>query len=133
MRRIIYRMNPARQRSAPGEMNATEKRYAAYLQSQLLAGHILSWAFEDVTFTLAHNVSGARNACTYTPDFRVRIAEGDGVRVIFTDVKAFWKKAGKPGIEEDAKAKMKIVAELFPDFEFYFTWEENGRWEKTPL
>lgn len=128
MKKIIYSSRPHHQRRGPGEMNHTEARYARYLETLRLAGEILSWHFEDHALVLSHNVKGGRNGSSYTPDFRVRIADGDGVRIEFHDCKGYSAKEHGPWIEPDAREKIKVAAELYPDYLFVVVWEERGKW-----
>lgn len=81
-------------------MNKLETAYAAYLDLRQHAGEITWWAYEAITFRLAERTF-------YTPDFAVRAA--DAVLEIH-ETKGFW--------EEDARAKIKFAASLFP-FRFF--------------
>lgn len=89
----------AKGRLAKGTMNATETRYAAYLDQLRLAGEVLQWKFEAIKLQLAPDT-------TLTPDFMVMMADGSlemhdvkGAKAIYTD---------------DAKVKMKVAAKEFP-------------------
>jgi hypothetical protein len=145
--RIIFHPHPHRIRHQPGEMNATERAYAEYLQGLKYEGEIISCQFEAVTFTLAHNEPGLRNGCTYTPDFRVVVAAtGDsihwggncaGIEIQCHDVKALWTEKTKKGVkrapkyEEDARVKIKVAAELFPEYRWFGVWrDESGVWNR---
>ena len=77
-------------------MNKTEQRRAEELDALLRAGEIAAWWWEGFTFKLAHDTR-------YTPDFVIQ--ENDGsLRV--EETKGFWR--------DDARAKTKIFASLFP-------------------
>jgi hypothetical protein len=102
------------------KINKTEQKYGSHLEVQKKAGQIHDYKFEALKFRLA-------DECTYTPDFMVILKDGS-VKMI--DVKAFWKKANKPGITEDSLVKMKVVGEQFPMFSFFATWEKDGVWEE---
>lgn len=52
-----------------GEMNNTERAYAAHLNALQLSGAVLWYRFEGLKFRLAGNTF-------YTPDFAVMIADG---------------------------------------------------------
>ena len=96
-----------RVRKRRGEMNATEARFAAELQTRQSVGEIVWFAFECVTFRLADKT-------TYTPDFLVLYAT---LELWAIDVKGTTKTKGgkyKPFSEEDARIKIKLAAELFP-------------------
>ncbi len=112
----------ARGRTAPRDrgMNKAETRYAQQLEALKDTGFILRYRFEAVKLRLADR--------TYlTMDFMVQMPDGG---IEFHDVKAFWKKAGKVGIEEDAAIKMKVAAEQYPEWVFKAVWERGGKWEE---
>lgn len=79
-----------------GQMNKTEAAYAAWLESEKQAGRVVWFAFEALKFRLA-------DATFYTPDFAVQLASGE---LQAHEVKGHWI--------DDARAKIKIAAELFP-------------------
>lgn len=89
-------------RHVPGVMNATEQSYADGLEFRRLAGEIITWVFEAVTFKLAAD-------CRYTPDFAVWLADGT---MEFIDA-----KGGGP-MDEKSRVKVKFAAEKFPQFVF---------------
>jgi hypothetical protein len=77
-------------------MNSWERAYAQRLEVQRLAGHIVSWSFEPMSFRLARKTF-------YHPDFMVITLED----VQFHEVKG-------PVAQDDAVAKWKIAAEQHP-------------------
>lgn len=79
-----------------GTMNKTEVEYAKILDVRKFAGEIEWYAFEGITFRLAANTR-------YTPDFVVMLAGG---AMECHEVKGYWM--------DDARAKIKIAADLFP-------------------
>lgn len=79
-----------------GQMNGTEAAYADELKLMLLSGQIQWFKFEGVKLRLA-------DATFYTPDFAVMAA--DGVMEMH-EVKGHWM--------DDARAKIKIAADLYP-------------------
>lgn len=97
-----------------GEMNKTEKEFSLYLEAQRLRGDILAWKFEPEKFRLANN-------CFYTPDFFVLNADNT---VTFYEVKGFWT--------DDARIKIKVVAEQFPWYQFTAAYKrtkkDGGGW-----
>jgi len=99
-------------------MNKTETKFSHRLEALKRAGTIVDWRFEALKFRLA-------DMTTYTPDFLVISADGS---ITLIDTKAYWKKAGKVGITEDANVKIKVVAEQYPWFAFQTTWEQDGGW-----
>jgi hypothetical protein len=82
-----------------GQMNATESRYAEHLEMQKRAGAVLWWRFEGIKLRLADNTF-------LTIDFPVMRA--DSV-LEMVDV-----KGSKAVFQDDARAKMKIAAEMYP-------------------
>lgn len=109
-------------RRAPGEMNGTERKYAARLETERLAGVIEWYAFEAVTFKLAPDTR-------YTPDFLVMLAD---MTIELHEVKGSYREKAtgdrKPFIEEDAKLKIKVAAHLLP-FRFSIVYPiPGGAW-----
>lgn len=89
----------AKGRLPKGVMNATETKYATYLDELKLAGEVVWWRFEPVKLLLAP-------LTTLTPDFMVQLADG---AVELHDV-----KGAKAIYEDDAKVKMKVAAQVYP-------------------
>lgn len=83
-----------------GAMNKTEQAYADRLRALEHAGEVLWFKFEGMKLRLADNTF-------YTPDFAVLAS--DGVLEMH-EVKGFW--------QDDARAKIKIAAAMFP-FRFF--------------
>lgn len=113
-------------RRSPGERNKTEAAYEAYLELAKKAGAIMDYKFEGIKLKLADNTF-------YTPDFIVFAA--DGV-VELHDTKGTSKKKKTDGtkvcfpwIEEDARLKMKFVAELYP-FRMFAIFKTPEGWER---
>lgn len=93
-----------------GSMNKTESAFAAYLDRPKLAGEILWYKFDAVNLRLA-------GKCFYKPDFLVLNKDSE---LIVYEVKGFWT--------DDAKAKTKIAAEMYP-FRFVAVYKQSGRGE----
>jgi hypothetical protein len=96
-----------RVRKRRGEMNSTELAFSRELQTMQSVGEITWFGFECITFRLADRT-------TYTPDFLVLFSTG---YLWAIDVKGATKTKGgkhKAFSEEDARVKIKLVAELFP-------------------
>ncbi|QJE03072.1 DUF1064 domain-containing protein [Massilia forsythiae] len=79
-----------------GAMNKTEVAYAATLAARQHAGEVAWFKFEGMKFRLADNTF-------YTPDFAVMLVDG---ALEMHEVKGFW--------QDDARAKIKIAADLYP-------------------
>lgn len=113
-------------RRKPGEMNKTEAAYNGHLGLLLRAGEIDGFMFEGIKLRLADNTF-------FTPDFLVMAK--DGVLELH-DTKGTTKKArasgikeAAPWIEEDAKIKLKLTAELFP-FRVFAVYKTAEGWQK---
>lgn len=92
----VQRRNFALGRLKVGEMNKTEAAYDDRLKLMAHAGEIQWHKFEGVKLRLADNTF-------YSPDFAVMLADGT---MEMHEVKGFW--------QDDARAKIKIAAALFP-------------------
>ena len=79
-----------------GSMNKTEAAYDAHLGLLQHAGQIVWRKFEGLKLRLADNTF-------YTPDFAVMTSDG---LIECHEVKGFW--------QDDARAKIKIAADLYP-------------------
>lgn len=105
-------------RHKPGVMNATEKAYSDILEARRLAGEVISWLFESMTFKLASD-------CRYTPDFAVWLADGS---MEFVDT-----KGGGP-MNETSRVKARVAAEKFPQFQFVIEQampkKHGGGWKR---
>ena len=105
-------------RHTPGEMNKTEQAYADGLQLRKLAGEIIDFHFEAVTFKLAKDTR-------YTPDFSIWLADGS---MEFVDA-----KGGGP-MDEKSRVKVKCAAEKFPQFQFVIEQRlpkrDGGGWRR---
>lgn len=93
-----------------GDMNKTESAYANRLNLLLRAGEIAWFKFEGIKLRLADNTF-------YTPDFAVMLADGT---MELHEVKGFW--------QDDARAKIKIAADLYP-FRFIAITKDGGGWK----
>jgi hypothetical protein len=105
-------------RHVPGVMNQTESAYAEILESRKLAGEVIRWEFESMTFKLAEG-------CRYTPDFAVWLADET---MEFVDCK------GSGPMDEKSRVKVKCAAEKFPMFLFVIeqkqTKKNGGGWKR---
>jgi hypothetical protein len=112
-----------------GTKNRVETAYEAHLKLLLMAGEIDGFCYEGIKLRLADNTF-------YTPDFLVFAK--DGV-VELHDTKGTTKKTNskgikveKPWVEEDAKLKIKVVAEIFP-FRTFIVYRSGNQWIKDQL
>ena len=92
---------PRPQASAPirdlfAGMNNTERARAIELEAMKRGGVIVEWWYERWTFKLANDLR-------YTPDFVIQNPDGS---LEIEETKGFWR--------EDARAKTKMFAELYP-------------------
>jgi hypothetical protein len=111
----------AKGRLKTGQMNKTESTYAEYLSALERAGEVKWWRFEGIKLKLAENTH-------LTIDFAVLTAEG---YIELHDV-----KGSAAIVQDDALAKMKIAAELFP-FKFFIVYprrqKDGGGWDIHPV
>ena len=105
------RAGSPRKRQSPGTMNKTEAAYAQRLALLQRAGEIRSFRFEPIKFRLADRTF-------YTPDFMVVM--GDEIQ--FHEIKGYLP-------EDDANVKIKVVAEMYPEFQFQMVFAEVRRGE----
>lgn len=100
----------AKGRLKSGEMNGTEKKYAAQLEARKY--HDVDWyKFEGIKLRLADNTF-------YTPDFFLMKVDGT---LECHEVKGFW--------QDDAKVKIKVAAAMFP-FRFVAMKLIKGAWQE---
>lgn len=100
-----------RPKQTPGQMNKTEARYLhQVLEPGVAAGRYCRVRFEAIRLKLAERTH-------YTPDFMVINASGE---IEFHEV-----KGGR--IEEDAKLKFKLAAELYPEYHWKLVQQKNTR------
>lgn len=114
VRRKIEAQFPPTQRpttvGAVHRMNGLERRYANVLAMLKRIGEIAEYSFEALKFRLADNT-------WYTPDFVVWLSDGS---IQAHEVKGFWR--------DDARAKIKIAAEMYPRVRFIALQEPDGGW-----
>jgi len=79
-----------------GAQNKTELAYEEFLKRLVQAGQVAWFKFEGVKLRLADNTF-------YTPDYAVMLTNG---QMEMHEVKGFW--------QDDARAKIKIAAAMFP-------------------
>ena len=91
-------------------MNGLETRFAELLQQRKLAAEIVEWKYEAVKLRLGEK-------CFYEPDFMV--IEND--QVVFYETKGHW--------EDDARVKIKAVANQYPWFRFVAVRFDRGEWK----
>lgn len=104
----VWRLKGVRQPHVRGEMNGLERRFQAeYVDPLKLAKVLVDAHFEAMTFRLAKKTH-------YTPDFDLVFASG---LLAFVECKAGWS-TGKAGYTDDARVKIKVVAEMYPHFAF---------------
>lgn len=98
-------------------MNKTEAEYAKILEARRACGKVLWYRFEGVTLKLADNTR-------YTPDFIVMLDSGE--------LEAHEVKGSMNFIQDDAKVKIKVAADIFP-FRFILVApiakKHGGGWE----
>ena len=105
--------SPLRKPKQPGEMNGLEAAYSKELDR---LGY--TWLYERFTLTLRHGGKGVKGL-RYTPDFVV-FGESDAEMIEFHEVKGFRRAKNI--------AKLKVAAELYPQFRFYLVTRKDGEW-----
>lgn len=112
---------PALIRQSGKRPNKTEAAFEnEILYWRRLRGEIAHYhAHDAVTLQLA-------NGLRYTPDFRV--IENDG-RTSFYEVKATRRGKWNP-VQDDAAAKIKMAAAVYPHDRFVLTWRQDGAWQE---
>ena len=114
------------QKRKAGTKNRTETAYEAHLGLLLRAGEIQGFMYEGIKLRLADKT-------WYTPDFLV--FANDGV-VEIHDTKGTTRKLNTKNVkvekawcEDDAKVKIKVVAEMFP-FRTFMVHKSGNQWVK---
>ena len=100
----------ARPKHVPGSMNKTEQAYDAHLKRLQMSGEIVHYQFEPIKLRLADKTF-------YTPDFLVVLPDGE---MQLHEVKGYW--------EDDARVKIKVVAEQYPYFKFIAVKDKHKAW-----
>jgi hypothetical protein len=98
-------------RVAGNGMNRTEAAYALQLEARKRAGELQWYQYEAMRFVLA-------KATQYTPDFVVLTDAG---AVEAHEIKGFWR--------DDARAKLKVAARLFPWVRFLAIRKSGAGWQ----
>jgi hypothetical protein len=105
-------------------MNKTEGEYSRELEFMQSQGIIVKWRYEPIKLILVHGIPKLRNEMTYTPDFQVVTPEG---YIEFHETKG-------GHIREDSTLKIKMAAELFPEYKFRrfqkLTKKQGGGWKE---
>jgi hypothetical protein len=97
-------------------MNKWERAYAEHLNILIAAKEVRSWRFEAIRLRLA-------DGAWFKPDFLVqpRHVHAPGhSRLEFHEVKGFWREA--------ARVRIKVAAELYPEFVFIAVTRKGGEW-----
>jgi hypothetical protein len=92
-------------------MNKTEEARAIDLEAMKRAGLIVEWWYERWTFKLADDLR-------FTPDYVIQENSGE-LRI--EEIKGFWR--------DDARAKIKMFAALFPFRVTALKRNKNGGWD----
>lgn len=107
-------------RRIPGTMTGHEKKYAAQLEADKLAGRIVAYRYEAIKFRLADKTY-------YTPDFQVLLPDG---HLEYHEVKGSWNAPNA----DMGRVKIKVVAEQYPEFRFVAITarrvRDGGGWER---
>lgn len=113
-------------RREKGERNKTEAAYEAHLELLKRAGEIDGYQFEGIKLRLADLTWWTPDFIVYDKDGYVQLHDTKGTT---TKKRADGSKDKVPWIEEDAKIKLKVIAELFP-FQVFAVFKTGNGWEK---
>lgn len=110
----VLKVTPIRKGAGSG-MNKTEARFKREVLDQM--SNVLFDCFGSIKLRLADRT-------WYTPDFVVWMA--NGADCIF-EVKGSWKAPH----QEDSRVKLKVAADLYPQFQFFAAVpnKETGGWD----
>lgn len=112
----IWRVRPRTPRHKPGTMNRTEALFERFLLEKYPPPQH-KVRFESLKLRLAADTF-------YTPDFTVISPSG----LLVFEVKGFWR--------DDARVKIKVAAQTFPEFEFFAVTpptRKDARWKVEPF
>ena len=111
MWRLKHPPRPKRSSAQVGEMNGIERRFQAEVVDPLLGNGTVQRAYYE-TFNLR-----LAPRTDYRPDFALLFTDG---LFVFVETKAGWVKDGeiKAHYTDDARVKIKVAAEIFPEFGF---------------
>jgi hypothetical protein len=117
---IINKKVKAIGKKIPKGMNELEKSYSLELEYRKIHKVILDFKFEKIKLKLA-------DGTYYIPDFMVVNTDGT---IHFHEVKGTWKGQKHAHWEDDARVKIKVAAQMFPEFKFIAVSkrQENGQW-----
>ncbi len=125
---------------APEAMNRTEAAYARELDLLYQAGRVLWWRFEPWSLRLAPGtfyrpdfvvvVAPSASSIAQSPDRQIaRCPPHGGLEC--HEVKGVWRGQGKAHWEDDARAKVKVAAAMFPWMRFVgMARTKDGRWQR---
>lgn len=101
------------------EANETERLFEDhYLKPMLIAGEISKYRFESIRLRLA-------NGHSYRPEWSAVNASG---RLVFWEVKAGLRRQREAGISQ-----IKVAADKYPEFEFYYCLWTGADWKITKV
>lgn len=96
-----------------GQLNKTEAKYQAHLETLRMAGEIAWYKFDCINLRLA-------DRCFYKTDFFVMRAGG---QLELHEVKGF--------LTDDSQVKLKVIAGMYPFPVIMVKWEKGGWTYKT--
>ena len=105
-------------RRVPGTMNKTEALYEDELKRRKLCGDVVAYWFESFTLKLGPDLR-------YTPDFAVLLRDET---MEFHEIKA-GTADGKPRMEDDARVKLIVTAEMLPFSVKLCWWHKDYGWK----
>jgi len=94
-------------------MNKLESAYASYLEALVHSKNVIRWRFEPLKLRIGR-------AAYYKPDFMVVVGSFGHEKIELHETKGFWREA--------ARVRIKVAADLFPEFEFIGVQRKGGEW-----
>lgn len=112
-----------RRRHERGVMNKIEHAYAELLAIKAHQQEILLARFECVKLRLADDT-------TFTPDFLVTYPDHFEFHEVKPTKRDKERNREIPYFEEDARIKLKVAAEQYPEFLFVTVWKTHEGWQR---
>lgn len=109
-----------------GTMNKVEASYQEHLELLKRAGEIFDYRWESIKIKLADNTWFNPDFIVFAQDGTVELHDTKGTKKV---TRANGDRESVPWIEEDAKLKLKVVAELWP-FRIYSVFKTPEGWQQ---
>lgn len=94
-------------------MNKLEAAYSCYLEALVHSKNVIRWRFEPLKLRIGRSAY-------YKPDFMVVVGSFGHEKIELHETKGFWREA--------ARVRIKVAADLFPEFTFIAIQRKGGFW-----